>query len=104
MMEESEMEESEMEESEMEKSKKGEKKVYSEEDMIKCLMEEAGSIEEAREKMDEYGYELVKKDDGKKSYDEKSIEEELGMKRMMPKVSVIRLSAARKALDGQGKK
>lgn len=100
MREESEMEESEMEE----ESEKGEKKVYSEEDMIKCLMEEAGSVEEAREKMDEYGYELVKKDEGKKSYDEESIEEELGMKRMMPKVSVIRLSAARKALDGQGKK
>jgi len=98
--------ESEMEESEMdEESKEDKKKVYTEEDMIKCLMEEAGSLEEAREKMDEYGYELVKKEEDEgPSTDFKDIEKEMGMnKGSMPQLSVIRISSARKALN-KGKK
>lgn len=99
-----EMEESEeMSEEVSDKSDKDEEKEYSRDDMIECLMKEASSIEEAEKKMDEYGWELVKKEgpEDMKSSKFEDIEEELGMNRMMPKVSVIRLSAARKALNNK---
>ena len=106
MREESEMEESEMEESvteEKSESEDGDKKEYSEDEMIECLMNDCSSLDECKDKMEEYGYELVKKDE-EKSSDFESIEKELGMKRSMPKVSVIRLSAARNALGKEGKR
>ena len=101
MREEAEMEE----ESEMkEESEESEEKEYSEDEMIKCLMEDVSSLDDAKEKLDEYGWELVKKEGSdKKPMDYGSIEKELGMNRMMPKISVVRIAAARKALDKKGK-
>lgn len=101
---ESEMEESEMEE-ESDDSKESDEKDYSREDMINYMINDCESIEECEEKLEEYGFELVKKKEDKgPSTDFKDIEKEMGInKGAMPQLSVIRISSARKAL-GKGKK
>jgi hypothetical protein len=100
--------ESEMEESEVEEESEGSEdteKDYSREDMINYMINDCESIEECEEKLEKYGFELVKKEEDKgPSTDFKDIEKEMGInKGAMPQLSVIRISSARKAL-GKGKK
>ena len=89
-------------ESESEYESEGEdKKVESEEDMLECLMKEVDSVDEAKDALDKYGYELVKKegDEEEKSSKYEDVEKELGMGAKPPMLSVIRISSARKALN-----
>ena len=99
---ESEMEEEvESESEETEGSEKGEKKDYTEEEMMEYLVNEPKSTEEFREVLEEHGWELRKKEGPAEDFD--SIEKELGMRASPPKLSVIRISSARKALNKAGK-
>jgi len=95
--------EEEMEEkSESEYESEGdEKKVESEEDMLECLMKDVDSVEDAKDALEKYGYELVKKDadEEEKSSKYEDVEKELGMGSKPPTLSVIRISSARKALN-----
>jgi|ETNvirenome_6_85_1030632.scaffolds.fasta_scaffold39199_2 hypothetical protein len=101
---ESEMEEEVESEEEVseEAPEEGEKKDYTQEEMVEYLVNEAGSSEEFMETLDKHGWELRKKEGPSEDFD--SIEKELGMHASPPKLSVIRLSSARKALNQSGKR
>jgi len=87
---------------EAESPPEGEKKDYTEEEMMDYLANEAGSAEEFKSILDEHGWELRKAEGPAEDFD--SIEKELGMHSSPPKLSVIRLSSARKALNQSGKR
>lgn len=101
--------ESEMEE-EVESKESGEaeapegdeEKDYTEEEMMEYLVNEAGSVEDFKETLEKHGWELRKKEGPPEDFD--SIEKELGMRASPPKLSVIRISSARKALNQAGKR
>ena len=94
-------EEVESESEETEGSEDGEKKDYTEEEMMEYLVNEHKSTEEFREVLEKHGWELRKKEGPAEDFD--SIEKELGMQASPPKLSVIRISSARKALNQAGK-
>lgn len=102
--------ESEMEEEKVESetsTEGGEEKDYTEDEMVEYLVNEAGTVEEFRETLEKHGWEIRKKEEAKEKgppTDFDSIEKELGMSRTMPKLSVIRISSARKALEEAGKR
>ena len=94
-------EEVESESEETEGSEDGEKKDYTEEEMMEYLVKEPGSVEEFREVLEKHGWELRKKEGPPEDFE--SIEKELGMRAAPPPLSVIRISSARKALNQAGK-
>ena len=97
---ESEMEEESETSEETQGSDKGEKKEYTADEMMEYLANEAGSVDEFKDIIDEHGWELRKKEEEEgPSADYDDIEKELGMGSKPPSLSVIRISSARKALD-----
>jgi len=79
----------------------GEKKEYSPEEMMEYILNEVKSVDEFRSVLDEHGWELVEKESEEEGppTDHESIEKELGMNVRPAKLSVIRISSARKALN-----
>ena len=105
MREEAEMEEEVESEESMDESGEGEEEM-SREDFMEFLVKQTNSAEEFEDALEKYGFELVKKEekpeDMKASFGD--IEEELGMNMRPPKISVVRIAAARNALGKAGKR